>query len=161
MTDNGIDDAAAVAEGDRIPVFSTKLSVCDPADWRYGSIDEFDSSYPDGIRRVIVFFNTQCSDCREELPALQEFYDGIKENENIAMVCISRSQGESGITDYWKMNGLTLPYSAQDDRAIYDMFASAGIPRIYMVDEDGVVRRVFNDSYLPTAAELTEIIGNI
>ena len=161
MSDGRVDDDGRIVEGSRVPIFSTELSVNDPADWRFDCVDRFDSYGSDGIRRVIFFFNTQCPDCRKELPAAQELYDSIKEDETLMMACISREQGEDEILDYWKQAGLTLPYSAQQDRSIYDLFASSGIPRIYLIDARGTVRRVYNDRYLPSAAELMGIIGNM
>ena len=158
---DGKTDFFSVSEGSKVPPFTVSIAVTDSADWRYDCIDIFDSSVPSGPCRIILFFDTKCSDCRKELPSVQEFYDRIKSNENAMLVCVSRGQQEDEILDYWKSNNLTLPYSAQPDRSIYELFASEGIPRIYLVDSDGIVRRVYNDSYLPSAAELTDEVVNM
>ena len=78
-------------------------------------------------------------------------------SEGIPFVLISRAEGRADVAAYWKETGLTLPYSAREDREIYDMFASSRIPRIYLC-KDGTIRRVFTDSPVPTAEELSSAI---
>lgn len=91
---------------------------------------------PDSLRgheSVIVFFNTECSDCRRELPLIQlqadeEMPRGVK------YLCISRQEGASQVAEYWNATGLTMQVSAQTDRAIYALFAKSGIPVTFRFD---------------------------
>lgn len=118
-----------VAVGDRLPAFTVTLNdgTC------------YDSTEPG--ESVIVFFHTGCEDCQRELPLLDAQYKA-GEFDGRRIVCISRAEGEGSVAAYWKAHGLTLPYSAQPDRRIYDLFATAGIPRIYETDAVGIVVRV-------------------
>lgn len=118
-----------VAVGDRLPAFAVTLS----------DGTRYDSAEPG--ETVIVFFNTGCTDCQRELPRLDAQYKA-GEFDGRRIVCISRAEGEGSVAAYWQANGLTLPYSAQPDRRIFDLFASAGIPRIYETDAAGIVVRV-------------------
>ena len=63
------------------------------------------------------------------------------------MVAISRAEDEDAVAAYWKDNGLQIPYSAQNDRRIYELFASSIIPRIYFVSAQGIVTRVFIEKF--------------
>ena len=90
---------------------------------------------------VLAFFNTNCRDCRRELPLLQRLY--TEADETCRVVCVSRSQGQDEIAAYWQKTGLTLPYSPQTDRTVYSLFAPHGLPRVYVADADGVVKAVF------------------
>lgn len=45
------------------------------------------------------------------------------------------TQGEA-VAAFWQKYGLTLPYSVQPDRKIYDLFASSIVPRVYVVSPD-------------------------
>ena len=123
-----------VAVGDRLPAFTVTLND----GTRYDSTEPGES--------VIVFFNTSCTDCQRELPLLDARYKA-GEFDGQRIVCISRAEEESSVATFWRANGLTLPYSAQPDRRIFDLFASAGIPRIYFVDEQGVVRQVVTQNF--------------
>lgn len=89
-----------------------------------------------GHEAVIVFFNTDCPDCRRELPLLQARYDAYPEVE---YVCIARAEGAQTISEFWSENGLTLPWSAQPDRKVYSLFATAGIPRTYTIAPSGLI----------------------
>lgn len=96
-----------------------------------------------GKPALILFFHTDCPDCRQELPVVQRFYE--LHGTQVRVVTISRAQGVREVAAYWSAHGLTLPYSAQEDAAVYHLFADTGIPRVYAVDANGVIRSVFKD----------------
>ena len=121
--------------GDKIPSFSVVMNTGE-------TISDKDLS---GQLSLIVFFNTGCKDCQKELPVIQRFYDTYPE---YPLICISRAETESSIAKYWKENKLTLPYSAQRDKTIYEKFASQTIPRIYIVSPEGIILHIFTDNPL-------------
>ena len=124
-----------VAVGDRVPLFSVEMV-------KDGERSTFSTAQLTG-ETVIVFFNTTCPDCQRDLPKLNQYYLKHKADEGFQMVAISRAEGEDAVAAYWKDNGLQIPYSAQNDRRIYELFASSIIPRIYFVSAQGVVTRIF------------------
>ncbi len=74
---------------------------------------------------------------------LQDYYDECKKRDSDCFfVCISREEGEASVKAYWEENGFTMPYSAQTDRSVYNLFASSGIPRRYEADENLVITHV-------------------
>lgn len=95
-----------------------------------------------GRRSAIIFFNTSCRDCRRELPTIQK---AMEENPEIAFICIARDETKESIESFWKSHGLTLPYSPQPDRSIYNQFATAGIPRIYIISPDLIITHVYSE----------------
>ena len=125
--------------GDYVPSFSVDV-MSD------GVQSIFSTAYLTG-ETVIVFFNTTCPDCQRDLPKLNQYYLKHKGNEGFQMVAISRAEGEEDVAAYWKDKGLQIPYSAQDDRRIYELFASSIIPRIYFVSAQGVVTRIFIERF--------------
>lgn len=153
-------DADIVSEGDRLPFFVAQVSISDTLDWRYGIGDSFDTERLLDKVGVIVFFHTSCDDCRRELPVVQSVYDDIKNDTSVSFVCISRAESESEICDYFGHSKLSLPYSAQSDRRIYELFATERIPRIYVADIKGIVRNVYSDSNAPDYTELMKAIDN-
>lgn len=122
--------------GDRVPAFSVMMS----------DGGTFRSSELAGKHGMIVFFNTECADCRRELPKIQQSYDRVKDNPDYKVVCIAREEGEAQIAAYWRENGLTLPYSPQSDRAVYNLFATVSIPRVYITNPDLVIDAVYDDA---------------
>lgn len=135
-------------EGDRLPQFTVVLndgsSVNVPEDL-VGSVS------------CIVFFNTACPDCREELQLIDELHSDYPQ---IPLLLISREEEAASIESYWQEAGLTLPYSPQKDRAVYSLFARSVIPRIYISDSKGFIRHIHTDSPLPTLEQLADELLN-
>ena len=134
--------------GDRIPSFSVVMND--------GSRVEDEDLL--GEVSLIVFFNTACKDCQQELPVIQRFYEAFSQ---YPLLCISREEGEVSVSAYWQKQEFTMPYSAQQDRRVYQLFASHTIPRIYVVDEEGIIRAVFTDNPLASYEDLVQAVEGI
>lgn len=111
--------------GDKMPQFEAKMLE--------GSVVTPEALF--GSESVIVFFNTECPDCRRELPLLQRQAD-IEMPQGVKYICISREEGAERVEAYWKENGLTMPVSAQTTRDIYSRFARSGIPVTFRFDSN-------------------------
>lgn len=144
------DDIWSLGPGDPCPHFSVTLT--DGTELTTASLE--------GKRTMIVFFDTSCPDCREELPVIQAVYERTLEAEaNTAVICISRGEPEESVLPYWHTHGFTVPCSAQPDRTVYNMFASSVIPRIYTVGPSLTITHAFSDSPLPSESELLASLG--
>ena len=157
--DDKPEEGANLQVGDNIPAFSVVLTD--------GTI--VSNLTLSGMPALIVFFNTGCADCRHELPVVEQFYQYLqKQNdtgsqlkpaenklaETCNVVCISREQSEEDVAAYWYANGFTMPYSAQPDRRIYELFAQSRIPRVYAVNEKGIIIAMWDDTDMPTLEDL-------
>ncbi|MCM1319167.1 MAG: TlpA family protein disulfide reductase [Muribaculaceae bacterium] len=128
----------SLAVGDMCPAFTVTMND--------GSV--FDSTRLSSEQTVIVLFNTGCPDCQRELPELQTLYEQCN-LEEVSFVCISREEDEASVSTYWHEHNLTLPYSAQTDRQVYNLFANIGIPRTYIVDRSGKIISTDIKSIIP------------
>ncbi|MDE6717732.1 MAG: TlpA family protein disulfide reductase [Muribaculaceae bacterium] len=138
-------DAVSLSVGDKCPDFSVRLN-----DGKLTSTSDLK-----GMTSVIVFFNTSCPDCRREFPQIQKVYDfAVSVNRPITVLCIARAESDSSIKSYWELNGLSMPYSAQEDKSVYDLFASSVIPRIYIISPSLEITATWSDNPLPTAEEI-------
>lgn len=134
---------ADLKPGDLLPDFEVVMSD--------GSVISDESLK--GSVSVVVFFSTICPDCQQILPVVQEIYDEYAP-KGVIFALISRAQGEEDIRDYWDTNGLSIPYSAQQGRDVYEEFATSGIPRIYINDKGGIIRYIHTDDPVPSYSEL-------
>lgn len=134
--------------GDRLPYFSLQMS----------DGTQLSTSDLEGKVSIIMFFTTECSDCRKELPVVQRVYDSYRKDSTVQFVCISREQSIEVVQEYWDRQNLTLPFSPQEDRAIYELFASNLVPRIYISNPDMNVCFMFTDSPLATESDLFSAI---
>ena len=129
-----------VKVGDRVPQFSVQTVLAD------STTATFTTARLTG-ETVIVLFNTSCSDCRRELPRMNEYYLQHRGDKGFQMVAISREEGAESVAAYWKEQGLSIPYSAQTDRRIYNLFASSIIPRTYFCSADGIITQILVETF--------------
>lgn len=127
--------------GDSIPDFSVEMND--------GSV--VNSAMLSNGTAVIMFFNTSCPDCQKTLPSVQQIYDEYAGDVKFAL--ISREQGSDAIAGYWENQGYTLPYSAQTDRNVYNLFASSRVPRVYIC-KDGIIKFLYDDNPIPSYSDL-------
>lgn len=113
-----------------------------------------------GSVSVVMFFHTSCPDCRQALPRMQQIYDEYA-SKGVAFALISREDAEQDVEAYWDEQGLKMPYSAQNDRKVYEQFASSRIPRIYINDRNGIIRYIFTDDPVPSYDDMDSSIESI
>ena len=104
----------------------------------------------------IVFFTTSCPDCRQVLPHMQRLRNEYQP-QGVRFAFISRAEGAESIREYWIANGYNIPFSAQTDRDIYELFAASRVPRIYIC-RDGLIKSIFTDSPTLSYEELAAAI---
>lgn len=109
---------------------------------------------------VVMFFHTGCPDCQQALPRVQQLYNSYS-SQGVQFVLISREDGATSVAEYWQKSGLTMPYSAQEDRAIYELFARKRVPRIYISNNSGVIESIFTDNPVPTYEALEEALTSL
>ena len=98
---------------------------------------------------VVMFFHTSCPDCQQALPRMQQIYDEYA-SKGVSFALVSREEGAESVDMYFKKKGLKLPYSAQNDRKVYEKFAQTRIPRIYICEKGGIIRYIFTDDPVPS-----------
>lgn len=141
--DNGKNDLKVGAE---IPEFSVVMNDGTTLN---------SSSLKSGVS-LIMFFNTNCPDCKHTLPTVQKIYNEY--SGQISFALISREQGATELANYWQQNNYTIPFSGQPDRKVYNLFATSKIPRIYIC-KDGVIKSIYTDSPNPEYDSLVKDIS--
>ena len=144
-------DGIEVKVGDYLPDFSVTMS----------NGEKIETGNLIGSVGLIMFFNTNCQDCRKELPVIQEVWDYYYGNKKVKIVLISREESQEEIKKYWEENNLSMNYSPQRNRYVYNLFAKTLIPRIYIYDKEGKVIFASDDSNLPTSQTLIKIIDSL
>ena len=109
---------------------------------------------------VVMFFHTSCPDCRQVLPQMQKVYDEYA-SADIRIVLISREDPKESVESFWQEKGLKMPYSAQNDRKVYEKFAATLIPRVYVNEKGGIIRYVFTDDPNPSYDEISIALENV
>ena len=109
---------------------------------------------------VVMFFSTSCKDCRQTLPQMQKIYDEYA-SKGVRFALVSRAEAEASIISFWEENSLTMPYSAQNDRMVYELFAKERIPRVYICEKGGIIRHIYTDDPNPSYDVLKDSVESV
>ena len=143
-------EGAELKVGDRLPKFSVVMSD--------GSQVSDESLL--GSVSCVMFFHTSCPDCQRTLPVVQQVYDEYAQN-GVLFALISREQTSRSVRAFWAQEKLSMPFSAQSDRTVYNKFAQSRIPRVYICDKDGIIRYIYTDDPTPTYENLNDSISSL
>lgn len=151
VRDRDVQSWDRISVGDELPEF--EVSVNDGS-----HISTLDLQ---GKTSVIVFFNTNCSDCRKLMPEIQKLYEMFSDAGYVVILAISREQDYRTVSEYWDDNNYTIPFSAQMGRYVYELFALSGIPRVYIADDKLVVRYKFSENDLLDARNISKLVQDL
>jgi cytochrome c biogenesis protein CcmG/thiol:disulfide interchange protein DsbE len=91
-------------------------------------------------RAVIVnFWNSWCIPCRQEEPALTEFFDGHRDEDDFALVGIVRDDTESAAKRAIEDRGLQWPIGWDPGRKAALDFGTRGQPETFAITPDGLI----------------------
>ncbi|MDH6311808.1 thiol-disulfide isomerase/thioredoxin [Parabacteroides sp. PFB2-10] len=137
-------DGIEVVVGDKVPYFSVED----------GKGNTFKSDDFKGKRSILVLFNTTCPDCKAAKPIIEAAWQELKKEKGYQVVAIAR--GETG-DDYWTDPDIQVFPDPQ--KIIYNKFANSYIPRIYLIDNDGIVQWIAVEKLgSTTAADLVSLV---
>ena len=115
-----------VSAGDSCPAFK-----CDDLN---GVTHAFPVS---GKPSVLFFFDTNCPDCNQQFPVVNELFELYGSQAEFLAV----SRGETGevVSAYLEKYGYTIPTAADGTRSVYQQFARSGVPRVYFMRNEKVM----------------------
>lgn len=142
-------DSKDIMPGDQVPAFRVQMD-----DGTFLSSEDLL-----GKSSLILFFHTSCPDCARTIPVVQKAYERYA--GQIRFVAISRAQNADEIKSWWKEFGITIPFSAQKDRQVYQLFASSRIPRVYICNSKGIVVSSYDDNPCPTYENLEQDLDKL
>ena len=125
-----------VKTGDEVPTFSVR----DPNSGTktFTSDNDFANK-----RSIIVLFTAECAHCRTLMPVVDDAWKELQEveavDDNWQIIAIARGSSDSAVAALWSANEMTMPYYLDPDRSAYSKFASRYVPRLYSVNDRGMI----------------------
>ena len=124
------DETDRIGIGDRVPEFVLEDGS---SGGEFRSPDDFL-----GNKTLLMFFTTWCPYCQREMPFVDNAYRKLTE-AGLSVVVINREEARWKVEEYWSDNGYVMPWWLDPDKGIFDLFAISGVPRFYLVDEQGII----------------------
>lgn len=109
---------------------------------------------------LVNFFATWCGSCVREMPYLQSEVFETFRADDFFMIAIAREQQVNDVTEFknTKGKGLTFHMAVDTDSSIYNLFATQFIPRIFVIDKEGIVKWESGGLSKPQFEDLVNLI---
>lgn len=135
FTLGGLTDLSAQAKetlvkvGDAVPDFVVEMF----------DGQKIDSKDLKGKVVLINFWATWCPPCQLELKRVQkEIIDRFK-GKDFVFLAISREESREQVAKFREKNGYIFPMGLDPERKVYSKFATATIPRNFIIDKKGKI----------------------
>jgi peroxiredoxin len=92
-----------------------------------------------GKKVMLNFWATWCPPCREEIPAMQNFYD----EKEIVILAVNLTQTEAkkqDVVDFMEKHRVTFPVLLDEASDVSNKYRIQPIPTTYMIDSQGKIR---------------------
>jgi peroxiredoxin len=92
-----------------------------------------------GVPVILDFTASWCNPCRMQAPALRKLYEEFKDRvQFLAVTGINESQTVEKAVEFKTEEGMEWPMLMDMDGSIHKMYDASGIPRIVLLDRDGI-----------------------
>lgn len=88
---------------------------------------------------LINFWATWCPPCQEELKRVQKDIIDRFKGKDFVFLAISREESKEQVKKFRERNEYTFPMGLDPERKIYSKFATATIPRNFIIDKKGKI----------------------
>ena len=129
------EESSLVKEGDKAPLFSATL-----LDGTVVSLANYQGEYV-----MLILFSHTCPDCRMLLDELQGLINS--EVPMPSILAVGRDATEEELREYSAAAGYTVAMAADADRMIFNLYATTYVPRVYIIDPQGVIEKMYIESY--------------
>lgn len=104
---------------------------------------------------LLIFFTHTCPDCKALFDDLAQKQSEI-ETLGVRLLAVSRGGSKAEIETYMAKNGCSFDAVADTEAQIYRLYATAYVPRCYLINRSGVVDTAtveYEASYIPKLLE--------
>jgi peroxiredoxin len=112
---------------------------------------------------LLVFWETTCAACREELPDIQTYYNRMTPGKMNILTVNAMNRSEGILASFLQSRNLTLPVVLDPDGAITTTYKITQFPTLFFIDSKGIIRFVYNQRLQNTdqiADVVLSVIGN-
>ena len=100
---------------------------------------------------LLILFSHTCPDCKALLDDVMLYKNSI-DNTGATVMAIAREGNRADIEEYMIKNGYLFDVVVDNNREIYNSYATMYVPRTYLIDIEGVVTHTtieYDSAYIP------------
>lgn len=127
---------------------------------------------------MLTFWRIMCPGCEAQLPYLQEFYDALSTNKEVAFLSIDVGESATFIKDFVSNYGFSFPILLDPTGKVAQSYGIPGVPVTFFIDAKGflkaykigpfqsrqeienAVKTVYPSIALPTGPQVGTEVGN-
>ena len=87
---------------------------------------------------LLVLFSHECPDCKmlmDDMTAARDDFDDL----GVRILAIERDGSAEDVETYMASHGYDFDVAVDDNRAIYNLYATMYVPRTYLIDSEGII----------------------
>ena len=114
----------------------------------------------DAEATLLVLFSHTCPDCKALLDDMNGVLTDI-EALSARVIAIAREGNRADIEEYMMKNGYRFDVVVDNNREIYNTYATMYVPRTYLIDNKGIVVHTtveYKSEYIPQIVEYIEAL---
>ncbi len=125
------EQSSLVEVGDKAPSFTATL-----VDGGRVSLSDYR-----GASLILILFSHTCPDCEMLLNDLQALIDAKVQLP--AILAIGRDATSEELLVYRSEHGYSIPMISDASRSIFNLYATTYVPRVYLIDPEGCIAKMF------------------
>ena len=87
---------------------------------------------------LLVLFSHECPDCKMLMDDMQAARDDF-DDWGVRILAIERDGSVEDVETYMASHGYDFDVAVDDNRAIYNLYATMYVPRTYLIDSEGII----------------------
>lgn len=110
---------------------------------------------------LLNFWATFCYPCRDEAPSLARL-NAAMEGKNFVMIAVALDkEGKEAVESFFRKSGNRLPAFPDPSGKVARLYGTALVPETFIIDKQGVVRKVVHGPAEWDSREMIGFIGNL
>jgi peroxiredoxin len=108
---------------------------------------------------LVDFWATWCEPCRESFPRYQALTE--RYGNKIAVIGVSEDDDHIGIDSFGQETGVSFPLVWDDEKSVAQEYQIKGMPTLFIIDKNGLVRFVHSGFYKGDEARITAAVDSL
>jgi peroxiredoxin len=90
---------------------------------------------------MVNFWQSTCSNCRDEMPHLQAIYNKWP-HDKLEILAVSVGEKAAFVQSFVETRGLTFPALLDSDEAVSEIYQISRFPTTFFVNADGIIKEI-------------------